>query len=230
MKTTCLSLILCLFWSCQSDSSTSAISSNIEDLPLVRKHFSLPEITALATVKTFFEAQICSVAPSDLTATDRSDCYSNYIKKVKYNIENNLAFFDIDYAAYQQLLAKESYAILADNWYQVSDSVRTYSNFSTTGKYFQYLQELSKKDKLVAAYYNRLSRINDVSSPAMWSLMTTPTVFNYDDPNIQFVIAVHYLTWLEDSEVSERYRNLYPDKKKMYNLRNSLRDSSKQQR
>ena len=233
MKTVTSILAIVLVLSCQTDSSAptdNSTSSNIEELPLIKKHFNQDEIAALAQLKLFFEEQICPASDNNLTKANLPVCYENYIKAVQERINLNRELFQIDYAAYRQLLKTGTTDSLIANWYQVADSVRSYGNFSPTGKYFQYLEDLSEKNELAAAYYNRLSRINDVASPSMWGLMTTPAVFNYDDPSDQLVIALHYLTWLENDKISERFRNLYPDKGKLHRLRQSQRDTTPSKR
>lgn len=77
---------------------------------------------------------------------------------------------------------------------QCSKGYTGITKINYTGKYLEFLREMSKNNELLKKYYNSIELAGDISPSSVSFLREHEKELNIEDLNIRFVLAVHYLS------------------------------------
>ena len=180
-------LILGLFVSCKSQYSTSELKNN----------FTESEIEDLNKIREFFIDETCVNSQNDF-----EDCF----KKIPHDYlqaYGNGFWENINFERQSELYNQISKSTFDKIWSFCTSEYRTepkkkYKTLCALsgGKYNDYLFEFGKKNKRIGEYAKSLNDYGDFSSHDLttWEIVNNRKYFKLNDPNIQLILAIHFLT------------------------------------
>lgn len=180
-------IILGLFASCKSQYSTSELKNN----------FTKSEIQDLNKIREFFISETCIISENDF-----KDCFKN-ISHDYLQAYGNGFWENVNFEKQSELYNQISKSTFDKIWSFCPTTYRTEpeKKFKTLcaisgGKYTDYLIEFGKKNKRIAEYAKSINDSGDFSSLDLttWEILNNRKYFNLNDPNIQLILAIHFLT------------------------------------
>ena len=91
------------------------------------------------------------------------------------------------------------------------DTFRTIQ-ISLEGKYFEFLKETAKEDKLAKNYYDAISAAGDISPSLIHKILAYYDDYNTQDIRVKLIIAIHYLTLNDIFERKEKINKTVANK------------------
>lgn len=180
-------LILGFFVSCKSQYSTFELKNN----------FTESEIEDLNKIRDFFIEETCVNSQSDF-----KDCF----KKIPHDYllaYGNGFWENINFERQSELYNQISKSTFDKIWSFCPTTYRTEpeKKFKTLcaisgGKYTEFLNEYGEKNKRIAEYAKSINDSGFFSSLDLttWEILNNRKYFNLNDPNIQLILAIHFLT------------------------------------
>ncbi len=199
-------IILQLNFSCKSQYSVTELNKN----------FTTEQITDLNKITEFFKSEMCLHMDSDFKT-----CYER--TPHEYLIASGNGFWtNIDFDEQKKLYDQISKSTFNEIWmfcestYYPSKTKAKDICAVSTGKYQKYLSELGKKNPRIAKYAERIQASGDFGSFDIqyWEVLKDKKYFNLKDPNIQLILAIHYLSM---NDQSTRNADLIERKKVKFN-------------
>ena len=194
-----LSCLLILNFSCSTKYSTTEEHNN----------FSKEQISDLNKLTDFFKNQICENMNSDFKT-----CFSKILpdllengwqpilEKVDFEKQKEL-YNSISKSTFNEIweFGKETYP---ETGLELKSVVSKYN-----GKYQKYLTELGKNNSEIKEYAERLIFSGDFESMALLQqrIYKNPSEFDLNNPNIQLLIAVHYLTQNDQQKRTDKWES-----------------------
>jgi len=177
---------LLLFISCNTKYSLTELNKN----------FSTEQITDLNKITKFFKSQVCS---------DNKSNFKKCFEKIpfdKLQAEGKGVWSYINFKEQRNLYTQISKSTFNEIW--MFGKVTYYPSKITgksicsvyNGKYQKYLIDLGKKNPFIAKYAKRLIASGDFNSFDLqyWDILKNENYFDLNDPNIQLILAIHYLS------------------------------------
>ena len=189
-------IFLQLIFSCETQYSTSELNNN----------FSEKQISDLNKITEFFKENVCPNMVSDFKT-----CYLNTnhdsLQVVAYGIESKINF-DKQKELYKQISKSTFNEIwrFRESSYPNGIKAKTI-DLVQTGKYQKFLTDLGKTNERIAEYAYKVEAVG-IFLPldiVYQDVLEDQKQFNLDDPNIQLVLAIHYLT---RNDISSRNAHL----------------------
>lgn len=198
IKRTITSLILLLSFACSAQFSTTELENN----------FSKEQIEDLSKITGFFKDQICENKNSDFKT-----CFSNMLPElIEYGWRSILE--KVDFEKQKELYNSISQSTFEEIWefgkatYPDTGLELKSMGSKYNGKYQKYLTELGKNNTEIKKYAERLIATGDVESMGLLqqNIYKNPTELDLDNPNVQLLIAIHYLTQNDQQKRTEKWK------------------------
>lgn len=190
-------IILQLSFSCKSQYSTVELENN----------FSTDQISDLNKIRDFFKNQISENKKSDFKV-----CFSKILPGLLENGWHPI-LEKVDFEKQKELYNSISKSTFDEIWEfgkaTYPDTGLELKNLGSkyNGKYQKFLTEFGKNNSEVKNYADRLIEAGDFESVG-WlqqSIYKNPEEFDLDDPNIQLLIAIHYLTLNDQQKRTDKW-------------------------
>ncbi|WP_188655211.1 hypothetical protein [Yeosuana aromativorans] len=170
-------------------------------------NFSKEQIKDLEKITDFFKSQICENQNSDFKT-----CFTNILPDlVEYGWQPILE--KVDFEKQKELYSSISKSTFNEIWdFCKSRNLKTGEEFKSTcskydGKYQKFVTELGEKNPQIKEYAEKLIGAGDFS-PApwlQWNIVDNPKAFDLNDPNIQVLISIHYLSQNDGQKRDEKW-------------------------
>jgi hypothetical protein len=179
-------LILQVFFSCKANYSNTELENN----------FTREQISDLNKISDFFKDQICIDKDEDLRT-----CYEriphDYLKAYGDGFWTNINF-EKQKELYDQISKStfnEVWMFSNATFYPSGTKAKSLSAVAK-GKYQKFLADLGKRKPRIAKYAERISASGDFSGFDFnyREIIKDKKSFNLKDPNIQLILAIHYLS------------------------------------
>ncbi|QDH80686.1 hypothetical protein FKX85_17220 [Echinicola soli] len=185
-------LILQLNFSCKTQYSTTELNEN----------FTSEQIADLKKITDFFQEQMCLKMESDFKT-----CYERtpheYLEATGNGFWTNINFEE-QKKLYEQI-SKSTFDEIWDfcettyfhpNETKVKEICAVYN-----GKYQKFLSDLGNSNPAIAEYLKKIQASGDYSYSNIryWNVLNDKKHFDLNDPNIQLILAIHYLS-MNDQE------------------------------
>ncbi|WP_411767152.1 hypothetical protein [Winogradskyella sp. A3E31] len=179
-------LILQIFFSCKSQYSTAELNTN----------FTQTEIADLKLISEFFKDEMCLHMDSDFRT-----CYER--TPHEYLLATGNGFWtNIDFEEQKELYKRISKSTFDAIWmfcestFYPSKTKADELCAVANGRYQEYLTDLGKTNPRIAEYAERIQASGDFSGLDIqyWQVLKEKKSFDLDDPNIQLILAIHYLS------------------------------------
>ncbi|WP_214114657.1 hypothetical protein [Aequorivita echinoideorum] len=186
---TILLLFLLWFSSCKTQYSNAELNAN----------FTTEEISDLKQITDFFKTETCG-------NMDFEKCY----KKTNHDslqAEGKGFWSQIDFEKQKEFYKRISPSTFDEIWmycestYYPSETKADDICAVATGNYQKYLADFGKSNPRIAKYAERIKASGDFGGFDIQygNVLTDEKNFDLDDPNIQLILAVHYLS-MNDQE------------------------------
>jgi hypothetical protein len=191
-------IVLGFFSSCKTQYSTSELNAN----------FNRQEIADLNKIRDFFKVEMC--INNDLKF---KDCYRE-IPHDYLDASGKPFWINIDFEKQQKLYDEISKSTFDKIWSFCKTKYRIKPNLefkticaNSEGKYQNYLNELGKKNPRIAEYANVVNSSGAYDSIDLqyWEILKNRKYINLDDPNIQLILAIHYLSLNDQEKRNEKW-------------------------
>ena len=192
-------MILQLNFSCKSEHSTTELKNN----------FTPEQITDLYKIIDFFKSQICENNNSDFKT-----CFSKILPDLlEYGWQPILD--NVDFEKQKELYNSISKSTFEEIWvFGKATYPETGLEFKSVGskyngKYQKYLSELGKNNNEIKDYADRLIVAGDFESMGLLQqrIYQKPTEFDLDNPDVQLLIAIHYLTQNDQQKRKDKWES-----------------------
>ena len=172
--------------SCKAQYSTTELKNN----------FSTEQISDLNKITDFFKNQICDNKNSVFKT-----CFSKILPELLENGWQPI-LEEVDFEQQKELYNSISKSIFNEIWefgkatYPDTGLELKSLGSKYNGKYQKYLTELRKNNTEIKKYADRLIAAGDFESISLLQqrIYKNPKEFDLDNPNVQLLIAVHYLS------------------------------------
>ena len=190
-------IILQLSFSCKSQYSTVELENN----------FSTDQISDLNKIRDFFKNQISENKKSDFKV-----CFSKILPGLLENGWHPI-LEKVDFEKQKELYNSISKSTFDEIWefgkatYPDTGLELKKLGSKYNGKYQKFLTEFGKNNPEVKNYADRLIEAGDFESVG-WlqqSIYKNPKEFDLEDPNIQLLIAIHYLTLNDQQKRTDKW-------------------------
>lgn len=179
-------MILQLNYSCKAQYSVVELKNN----------FSTEQVSDLNKITAFFKNQMCLNMDSDFET-----CYKR-IPHEYLEATGDGFWANIDFEKQQELYNEISKSTFDEIWmfcestYYPSKTKAKSICAVGTGKYQKYLSDLGKANPRIAKYAERIQASGDFSSLDIQyrQVLKDKKYFDLNDPNIQLILAIHYLS------------------------------------
>ncbi|MFD2824536.1 hypothetical protein ACFS5M_12710 [Lacinutrix iliipiscaria] len=189
-------IILQLSFSCKSQYSTTELKNN----------FTTEQISDLNKITEFFKNQMCLGMESDFKT-----CYERtpheYLEATGSGFWNN-----IDFDKQKELYNEISESTFDEIWafcksIYPESGTELKSLCPVNGKYISYLIELGKTNTAIAKYADRVSAAGDFNELYLnySNILNNKKDFNLNDPNVQLILAIHYLSINDDFKRTDKW-------------------------
>jgi hypothetical protein len=191
--------ILILNSSCTREFSTTELQNN----------FSEEQINDLKKITYFFKSQICENKTSDFKT-----CFSKILPELLTNgwqpIIKNVDFVKQKelYASILQSTFNEIWVFVKTRRYNYEEKFKSIGS-KGKGKYLDFLNDVSKNNPQVKIYYDALLASGDFDSTLSLQnqIFDYPKEFDLDNPNIQLIITIHYLSQNDNVKRIEKWES-----------------------
>jgi hypothetical protein len=173
----------------------------------LRNNFSKEEIADLQRITEYFNNQICEDENSDLRS-----CFHKVFPDLLED-DGQSVLDNVDFEKQKELYHSISKSTFEGIWefrkakyYSTGLELKTITS-RYNGKYQKYLVELGKNNTEIKKYTEDLIDSGDFEPINSFQLRIykNPSKFNLDNPNIQLVIAVHYLTYNDQQKRTDKW-------------------------
>ena len=181
--------IILILFSCQAFFSCDEDYSETE----LRANFSAEQISDLTKIRDFFITQVCE--------SDFQSCYEEtkheYLESEGNGIWTNIDF-DLQKELYKQISKStfdEIWMFCESTYYPSKTKVKSICA-NAIGKYQKYLSDLGKQNPIIAKFAERIQASGDFNGLDIqyWEVLKDKKSFDLKDPNIQLILAIHYLS------------------------------------
>ncbi len=187
-------LIFQSFVSCESKYSESELKAN----------FSTEQQSDLNEIRQFFLNQVCE--------SDFKLCYEQTNHDSLQ--ASGIGFWTkIDFKEQQKLYERISKSTFNEIWmicksvnYKTKEEKKSICA-NAIGKYQNYLSDLGKNNPRIAKYAERIEASGDFGGLdiSYWNVLTDKKHFDLNDPNIQLILAIHYLSMNDQQKRDENW-------------------------
>ena len=190
-------MILQMNFSCKSEHSTTELKNN----------FTTEQISELYKIIDFFKSQICENINSDFKT-----CFSKILPDLlEYGWQPILD--NVDFEKQKELYSSISQSTFDEIWgfgkltYRETGLELKSVGSKYNGKYQKFLTELGKNSNEIKDYADRLIGAGDFESMGLLQqrIFKNPTEFDLDNPNVQLLIAVHYLSQNDQQKRTDKW-------------------------
>lgn len=179
-------IILQLSFSCKTQYSATELKNN----------FSAEQISDLNKITEFFKSEMCLNMDSDFRT-----CYER-IPHEYLEATGNGFWTNINFEKQKELYKQISESTFNEIWMFCEStfypSGKTAKSLCAVarGKYQNFLADLGKTNPRIAKYAERIQASGDFSSLDLryWEILKDKKSFDLNDPNIQLILAIHYLS------------------------------------
>jgi hypothetical protein len=163
----------------------------------MKYNFSAEQIADLQRITDFFKTQICNESESDFGSCFEpmlpeliENGYEPIFNKIDFNKQLEL------YKSISQNTFNEVWAFCKTRNYLLNTEYQSLCAKGADGKYSEYLLEVGKKNKFIKNYAEKLIASGDFEPSGFLEsqIYTNKSKFNFKDPNIQLLIAIHFLS------------------------------------
>ena len=188
------SLIFLVFYSCKTEYSTTELNAN----------FTAEQISDLTEIREFFINQVCE--------SDFKSCYKetnhDSLQALGIGLWNKINFGE-QKTLYDRI-AKSTFKeiwIICKSVNHKTDEEKKSICANAIGKYQKYLSDIGKQNPMIAKYAERINAYGDFPSLEFqpYNILNNPKNFNLDDPNIQLILAIHYLSLNDQDKRNENW-------------------------
>ena len=167
----------------------------------LKNNFSSEQISDLNKISTFFKTQMCLNIDSDFKT-----CYERipheYLEAIGIGFWTHINFEE-QKNIYDQI-SKSTFNeiwMFCESTYYPSETKTKEICAVSSGKYQKYLSDLGKKHPRIAKYAERIQASGDFNSFDIkyWEVLKDKKIFELEDPNIQLILAIHYLSMNDQS-------------------------------
>ncbi len=191
-------IILQLNFSCKTQYSTVELHNT----------FSSAQIEDLKEITAFFKNQMCLHMDADFKT-----CYER-IPHEYLEATGNVFWKEIDFKKQKELYKSISSETFNEIWSFCKDTdLETKSEFKSVcpnhkGKYQEYLAELASENEKVANYLERIQSSGDFNGFDIQyrEVLSDQKEFDLNDPNIQLILAIHYLSLNDNEKRNEKWQ------------------------
>ena len=190
-------IILQLNFSCKSQYSVTELNKN----------FTSEQISDLKKITEFFKNQMCLNMDSDYET-----CYER-IPHEYLEATGNGFWSNIDFEKQKELYKQISISTFDEIWmFCKSTEYKTGKKTKSLcpnifGKYHNYLSDIGKQNQKIAEYTKWVNASGDFSPIQILypEISKNKKYFNLNDPNIQLILAIHYLSLNDQSKRTENW-------------------------
>lgn len=159
-------------------------------------HFTKTEIADLKKITDFFLSEICLQQQADFKA-----CFQQSAK-------GNGFWTTIDFKKQKELYEKLTPSTFEAIWsycestYYPSKTKAQSLCANSSGRYQKFLAEVGKQNPRIEKYTRKIQASGDFNGwdIQFWEVQEDPKSFNLNDPNIQLILAIHYLSQNDHSK------------------------------
>ena len=178
--------ILQLNFSCKTQYSATELNNN----------FTTEQKADLKKITDFFKNQMCLNMDSDFKT-----CYERIPLEYLEAIGNGF-WTNIDFEKQKKLYDQISKSTFNEIWmfcestFYPSETKAKSLCANATGKYQKFLADLGKTNPRIAKYAERIQASGDFNGLDIqyWEVLKNKKYFDLNDPNIQLILAIHYLS------------------------------------
>jgi len=178
-------IFLQFIFSCETQYSASELNNN----------FSKEQISDLNKITEFFKENVCTNINSDFKTCYRETNHdslidSGYGMDLKINFDKQKELYkQISKSTFNEIWRFSEYTNLSGTKAKSIDLV-------STGRYQKYLKDIGKTNKIIAKYAYKIEAVGTFMPQDIvyWEVLHDQKHFNLDDPNIQLILAIDYLT------------------------------------
>ena len=190
-------IILQLNFSCKSQYSETELKDN----------FSTEQISDLNEISIFFKNQMCLNMDSDFRT-----CYER-IPHEYLEATGSGFWTNINFEKQQELYEQISKSTFSEIW-TFCKSTEYKTGFETknicpvvNGKYQKYLTEIGETNPSIAEYAKHIRNSGDFSVKGIryWKVLNKKKYYDLKDPNIQLILAIHYLSLNDQERRNEKW-------------------------
>ena len=189
--------ILQLNSSCKSQYSTAELKNN----------FSTEQISDLNKISDFFKNQMCLNMGSDFRT-----CYER-IPHEYLEATGNGFWTNINFEKQKELYEQISKSTFSEIWMfckstEYKTGLETKSLCAVAnGKYQKFLVDLGKENPMIAKYAKKINASGDYSGIDIhyWNVLNNKKYFVLNNPNIQLILAIHYLSLSDQQTRNEKW-------------------------
>jgi len=188
MSIICFALILV---SCKTKYSTARLDT----------YFTPREIQDLKKIREFFRSEMCYGLDADFKT-----CFENTPHEY-LELSGNAFWTIIDYEKQKKLYQEISKSTFDAIWkkypitYFPSEESGVHLAANVKGRYLDFLKSLGADNTEVAKYANQVEQTGGYDLVGLWYsyILNDTKSYNLGDPNIQLMLAIHYLTLNDDN-------------------------------
>ena len=190
-------IILQLNFSCKTQYYATELNDN----------FTTEQISDLNKISDFFKNQICLNMDSDF-----KNCYER-IPHEYLEATGSGFWTNIDFEKQKELYGQISKSTFNEIWmfcksteYKTGKEIKSLCT-NSTGKYYKYLSDLGNKNPRIAKYAERINASGDYNGLDIqyWNVLNDKKHFDLNNPNIQLILAIHYLSLNDQEKRNEKW-------------------------
>lgn len=190
-------IILHLNFSCKSQYSATELNKN----------FTAEQIADLNKITQFFKTEMCLHMDSDFKT-----CYERTPHEYLEATGNGF-WTNIDFEKQKELYGQISKSTFDEIWmfcksteYKSGKETKSLCA-NAIGKYYEYLVDLGKQNPRIAKYAERINASGDYSGLDIqyWNILKDKKHFDLNNPNIQLILAIHYLSLNDQEKRNEKW-------------------------
>ncbi|WP_411893330.1 hypothetical protein [Winogradskyella sp. A2] len=189
--------ILQLNFACKSQYSVTELNNN----------FTSEQITDLKKITVFFKNQMCLNKDSDFKT-----CYER-IPHEYFEASGNGFWTDIDFEEQKELYKKISKSTFDKIWSfcnsteNKTEKEKRHLCANAIGEYNNYLFDLGKQNPKIEEYAHWINASGDFNSLQLLysKISKNKKYFDLNDPNIQLILAIHYLALNDQAKRNEKW-------------------------
>ena len=163
----------------------------------MRNNFTENQISDLNLLTDFFKEQICN----DNNNLIYKDCFMKLLPGI-IEKDNNPFIENIDFNKQKEIYQSIDKSTFNEIW-RLGKSMNIKTKIerknlraNLNGKYIDYLKDVAKNNEFIEKYVEMTNAIGDFESIGYLqnNIYKYPEKFDLNDPNIQVIIAIHYLS------------------------------------
>lgn len=165
------------------------------DDKIISESFTKTETRDLQLLVDFFNQTICD------SNSKLMDCYLAFFNKVKQAADSGSIYLHIPFEQQQNIYETFEDSTFHQIW--AFGNSLTHKNLRDTlkeihykwdGKFMNFLKIAGKKDKFIKEYHESVETFGGISPSLIAGIIMNHDKMNFEDPKVELVIAIHYLT------------------------------------